>query len=88
MEAELKANLIAVGAQFVSLTGLAQSTVGMRAARDARFFDRLNDGKGFTVKTYDSVLAWFSDHWPEGAQWPSEVPRPERHAPEAQSEVA
>lgn len=78
MEAELKSNLLAVGALFASATGLAPSTVGMRVARDARFFDRLNDGKGFTVKTYDSVLCWFSENWPQGIAWPVDVPRPTR----------
>ncbi len=46
-------------------TGLARSTIGMRVARDARFFDRLANGKGFTVKTYDAVVRWFSANWPD-----------------------
>lgn len=76
MEAELKAHILLLGSRFADLTGLAPSTIGMRVARDARFFDRINDGGGFTVKTYDSVLFWFVDHWPEGAEWPIDIPRP------------
>lgn len=79
MEAELKAHILILAERFGAATGLAPATVAMRVARDARFFDRLNDGKGFTVKTYDNVLGWFSDHWPATAKWPSDVPRPEAH---------
>jgi hypothetical protein len=79
MEAELKAHMVKVGTRFSVATGLASSTVGMRVARDGRFFDRLTDGRGFTVKTYDNVLQWFSDHWPDNAEWPRDVPRPEPH---------
>lgn len=29
-----------------------------------------------TLRRADRALRWFSDHWPEGASWPSSVPRP------------
>lgn len=32
--------------------------------------------RGVTDKTYDRLTQFFSDHWPEGAPWPSDIPRP------------
>lgn len=86
MEAELNLHLQTICASYVAATKLKASTVAMRAARDARFFDRLESGGGFTAKTYDTVMLWFSDHWPDGAEWPVDVPRPARAA--SQTDVA
>ncbi len=76
MEIELNANLQTLAHAYAAASGLAISTIGMRAARDARFFDRLADGKGFTVKTYDTVMRWFLSNWPENVAWPDGIPRP------------
>ncbi len=40
------------------------------------FFNRLEDGKGCTVRTYNQVLQWFSNYWPPGLAWPEWIPRP------------
>ena len=76
MEDELRAHILALSRLYVGATKAAFSTIAMKAARDARFFDRLKDGKGFTVKTYDTVLRWFSENWPADAVWPTEIDRP------------
>ncbi|MCI0599375.1 MAG: hypothetical protein L0Y60_07605 [Beijerinckiaceae bacterium] len=75
MESELKIALRKVGDAFAAATGLAQATIWARAAKDARFLERVESGKGFTVKTYDTAMEWFSGNWPDGASWPSDVPR-------------
>ena len=50
-----------------------------------------NDGKrigllrkGGDIGSRSLVIAfqWLSDRWPEGATWPTDVPRPEPTAPE------
>ncbi|WP_146193168.1 hypothetical protein [Maritimibacter sp. 55A14] len=45
---------------------------------NARLFQRLRDGHGTTIRTYNKVLQWFSDHWPEDLDWPSDIPRPRK----------
>jgi hypothetical protein len=77
MESELKDNLRTVGGLFCSKTKLAPSTVWARAAKDARFLSRVESGKGFTVKTYDTAIRWFSDNWPADMDWPVGVERPQ-----------
>lgn len=76
MEADLKDNLRRVGEQFCSASDLAPATIWSRAAKDARFMERIESGKGFTVKSYDSAMRWFSANWPSTAIWPASVPRP------------
>jgi hypothetical protein len=76
MEADLKANLRAVEAAFREKSELAASTIWARAVKDGRFMERLESGKGFTIRTYDTAMLWFSSNWPAGAEWPSHVARP------------
>jgi hypothetical protein len=80
MEDELKRALSDVSSEFVRATGRKPSGVWASAVKDGRFMERLDRGEGFTVKTFDRALRWFSDHWPNNAKWPKHVPRPERAA--------
>lgn len=83
MEAELANHLLTLGARFASVRKLEESTVGRLCASDARFFSRIRDGKTFTAKKYDDVIAWFVTEWPEFVEWPADVPRPEPSAARA-----
>jgi hypothetical protein len=76
MEEELKANIRAVFDAYSARQKLAASTVFLRAARNARFLEDITAGKGFTVRSYDNVMRWFSTNWPDGAEWPAHVARP------------
>jgi hypothetical protein len=76
MEKELVANLKAVSSAFALASRLKASTIWARAVGDARFMDRVESGAGFTVKTYDNALLWFSANWPDNAVWPATVARP------------
>lgn len=77
MEQTLREALAALGAEFLKHSEWAAATLWMRAAGDARFIERIENGGGFTVKTYDKVAGWFSRNWPEAAAWPEGVARPE-----------
>jgi hypothetical protein len=77
METELRSHLIACASAYAAAREVSLATLGRLAAGDWRFFDRLDDdGKTFTARKYDEVIGWFSDRWPENADWPPEVPRP------------
>ena len=47
------------------------------AAHQARLADRLRTGCTITVRRTARVAQWLSDHWPAGAEWPPDIPRPE-----------
>lgn len=76
MEDELKTQLRLLGDEFLAHSKLAPGTMWARAANDARFLDRVEGGKSFTVKTFDRAIQWFSDNWPDDAVWPAHVSRP------------
>ncbi len=76
MEAELRANLLSCAKAYAEAQGLEVVTVARLAAGDWRFFERMQNGRGFTARKYDEVVAWFSSHWPERVAWPASVPRP------------
>lgn len=76
MEDDLKEHLLTCAASYCAATGLADSTVGRVVTADGRFFERLRDGKTFTVKKYDDVIRWFSANWPDAVVWPDNVPKP------------
>jgi hypothetical protein len=83
IEAQLKSNLRALVTAFVAKSGISPTETWRKAARDGHFLARVESGGGFTVRNYDSIVQWFSDNWPDGAEWPSNVSRPKRIVIEA-----
>lgn len=58
MEQELKAKLISTAERCTRITDMSEATIGLRALKDNTFFKRLRSGAGFTVKTYDKLMAF------------------------------
>ena len=74
-----RAHLEALLAAYRAATGLKEGTIGKLVQGDPRWaagFRSRNIGVG----TYDQSIRRFSAVWPEGADWPADVPR---HAPDA-----
>ena len=71
------ANLVILCRIYQRVTGLSESRVADKVSTNPYLFLRLRDGKGCTVRTYNRVLQWFSDNWPENLPWPADIPRPE-----------
>lgn len=45
---------------------------------DGKRLRRMIDRKGdIGSRKLVEAFQWFSDHWPEGAEWPERVPRPD-----------
>lgn len=76
MERELTCHLTKVADAYSKGTGLGTGTIARRMFGSDRFFTRVADGATFTVRLYDAAMHRFSDNWPEGVEWPSDVPRP------------
>ena len=70
---------------FCGHVQIRETTVGKRSAGQAYVFKRLRDGSSITVKRYNKITQWFSDHWPLDLDWPYDIPRP---APATDSPVA
>lgn len=83
MEEILRQHLIEAAKAFEAASGVSLATIGRRALNDNTLLARLASGQGFTVKTYDRLLGWLSENWPDNAVWPEGVIRPEPAAPTA-----
>lgn len=72
----LKSRLLAVSAAFAQERGLSLSRVSTIVLNDGKALLRLEAGGDITTGTFERAMAWFSANWPEGAEWPADVPRP------------
>jgi hypothetical protein len=86
MEKELLDNLRAVTAIFCEATGKTPKYVAWQATNNNKFWDQIDQGGGWNIRTYDKILQWLSDRWPEGAEWPEGVTRPPQKPVEQASE--
>lgn len=77
MEKSPRTDLLLLAAKFSDAAGVSVQAIGQRALKDNTFFMRIGKGSGFTFRTYDKLIIWFSDNWPNEAKWPEEVARPD-----------
>ncbi len=61
MEHELRAKLISTAERCTRLTKMSEATIGLKAVKDNTVFKRIRGGKGFTVKTYDRLMAFMDE---------------------------
>jgi len=76
MEETLRQHLIDLAATYEAATGASRATIGKRALNDNTFYARIEDGSGFTIKTFDNLVGWFSENWPADPAWPEGIERP------------
>lgn len=76
MEHDPIPQLLALCDTFAGHMNVSHWRVSFLARGDGQFFNRLQRGKGCTVKTAASVVPWFSDNWPADLAWPADIPRP------------
>jgi hypothetical protein len=59
MEQELRTRLFETAQLVTAVTGQSEQAIGQKAIKDNTFFRRLREhNAGFTVKTYDRLMAW------------------------------
>ena len=73
---DLRQNLLRLFERYSAAMGVSESRVSTSVLSGGHRIARIRGGGSFTVATYDRVLRWFSDHWPEDAIWPEGVERP------------
>lgn len=72
--------LIELAEMFATHRNLKLSTVSTYAANDGKFFGKLKDGSGCTLKTAGRIYEWFDANWPADLEWPKKTPRPNKRA--------
>lgn len=76
-------SLLRLADLYASSEGIELSTVSWRVFGDTKKMAALRNGADIQVRRFEGALAWFSAHWPESAEWPAELARPEPAQPEA-----
>ncbi len=79
--------LLEVARVYAALEGVPLVTVSSRAFNDGKKLGAIVDGADINVRRLERTMQWFSDNWPDG-EWPVDVPRPARSAPESMSAEA
>lgn len=66
-----------VASAFTAATGLPLKTLSHRIFDDGKKLDAIFAGDADVVTArFDRAMQWFSDNWPEGTEWPTDVVRP------------
>ncbi len=69
-------SLVELGQRFADVRGVSLWWVGLKVANDGKYFVRLREGKTCTLRSARSVVQRLSDIWPDGLEWPADIPRP------------
>jgi len=68
--------LVVLARAYVAATGVALSTVSLRAVPgNDRFFGGLIAGRDCSARNAERAGNWFDENWPDTVPWPKEVPR-------------
>ena len=77
METNDVAQILRLARVFSAAKGHALSTISLRIANHGSLFGRLESGDAdLTIRRRDRIFQNFSDRWPEGLEWPADIPRP------------
>ena len=68
--------LIQLAEVLAAFINRSEATLSNRIVGHARFFSRLRKGDGCSVTSFNVVLEWFNENWPEDLEWPKEITRP------------
>lgn len=72
----LKDRLLAVLTTYAEARKLSLSRVSTLVFGDGKVIDRLQGESDITTSRYEGAMVWLSANWPDGAEWPQDVPRP------------
>lgn len=70
-------HLFRICISYSAATGLSEATISTRLFRDGKGLSRIRAGGDIGTRRLERAMKWFSANWPEGAEWPADVPRPD-----------
>ncbi|MGN6775849.1 hypothetical protein [Rhizobium sp.] len=70
-------HILKVADEYRRAASVEEKTVSSRVFQDSKKLGAIRSGSDITVGRYNAALEWFSANWPDGAEWPHSVPRPE-----------
>jgi hypothetical protein len=73
--------LLAVASAYEQATGLEPTTVSWRVFGDSKKLAAIRAGADIQVRRHEKAMHWFAENWPEGAEWPEGILRPDLTGP-------
>lgn len=67
---------MAVADAYCLARGLSRARVATIVFNAGGALDRIASGRDLNTGSWERAMRWFSDNWPEGAEWPDQVERP------------
>jgi hypothetical protein len=62
---------------YAASTGLSEGTVSGRVLKSGGRIRSLRENRSdIGVRKMAEAIQWFSDHWPDGVEWPEGIDRP------------
>lgn len=68
--------ILQVAKAYSRATDAGLTTVSWRVFGDAKKLRAMESGADIQVRRFERAMSWFSENWPEGAEWPADVVRP------------
>lgn len=62
--------------EYGKASGLADATLSSRLFNDGKRISSVRAGAEIGVRRLEKATQWLSDNWPQEANWPDQVPRP------------
>lgn len=75
---QLIEQLTTVAAEYARARKLSAARVSTLLFNDGKRLGQISGGADVATKTHERAMQWLSDHWPDDAEWPENVRRPER----------
>lgn len=72
-----RSDMLALVEAYCAATGLSETRVASLVGGTGIFFRRIRRGGDCSATKYQGALRWFAQRWPEAAEWPNGILRPE-----------
>lgn len=69
-------DLLTLADEYQRVCPVADSTLSTAIFNDGKKLTALRADKDLHTKRFNTSVQWFSDHWPDGAEWPVGIVRP------------
>ena len=63
--------------RYAAGRGATESYASRLATGSGDTLTRIDTGTSLTARRAARIVQWLSDHWPPGAEWPADIPRPD-----------
>ncbi|MGM5087560.1 hypothetical protein E0H64_17835 [Rhizobium leguminosarum bv. viciae] len=74
----MRDQIVLAADRYAEATGVGRKRVSTLVLNRGSKLDDIARGGDLTTGIFERAMQWFSDNWPEGAEWPQVVQRPER----------